>query len=64
MEAERMRSAIINQIGVDTQREVVKEEKRMRIDNAPYGNYYRTSIYHIFLINTHMEDLLLVLWKI
>jgi hypothetical protein len=28
MEAERMRSAIINQIGVDTQREVVKEEKR------------------------------------
>lgn len=65
MEAERMRSAIINQIGVDTQREVVKEEKRMRIDNAPYGGIiYRTSIYPHLLINTHMEDLLLVLWKI
>lgn len=38
MEAERMRHAVINQIGVDTQREVVKEEKRMRYDNQPYGN--------------------------
>jgi len=38
MEAERMLHAVINQIGVDTQREVVKEEKRMRMDNQPYGN--------------------------
>src|SRR5690606_12633463 len=28
---------VINQIGVDTQNEVVKEEKRSRLDNAPYG---------------------------
>lgn len=40
MEAERMRHAIINQVGVDTQREVVKEEKRMRMDNQPYGNLF------------------------
>ncbi|WP_434979777.1 M16 family metallopeptidase [Daejeonia sp. YH14] len=40
MEAERMRHAVINQIGVDTQREVVKEEKRMRMDNQPYGNLF------------------------
>jgi zinc protease len=38
MEAERLRHAEINQIGVDTQREVVKEEKRLRMDNQPYGN--------------------------
>lgn len=38
MESERMRHPVINQIGVDTQREVVKEEKRMRMDNQPYGN--------------------------
>lgn len=38
MEAERMRHGIINQIGVDTQREVIKEEKREVIDNQPYGN--------------------------
>ena len=37
MESERMLHPIINQIGVDTQNEVVKEEKRQRIDNAPYG---------------------------
>lgn len=40
MEAERMRQAIINQVGVDTQREVVKEEKRLRMDNQPYGNLF------------------------
>ena len=38
MESERMLHAVINQIGVDTQREVVKEEKRLRMDNQPYGN--------------------------
>lgn len=37
MESERMYHPVINQIGVDTQNEVVKEEKRSRIDNAPYG---------------------------
>lgn len=40
MEAERMRHAVISQIGVDTQREVVKEEKRLRFDNRPYGNLF------------------------
>ena len=37
MESERMLHPVINQIGVDTQNEVVKEEKRMRYDNSPYG---------------------------
>lgn len=39
MESERMLHPIINQIGVDTQREVVKEEKRLRYDNSPYGQW-------------------------
>jgi predicted Zn-dependent peptidase len=39
MESERMLHPIINQIGVDTQNEVVKEEKRMRYDNSPYGQW-------------------------
>lgn len=38
MESERMLHPVINQIGVDTQNEVVKEEKRTRFDNQPYGN--------------------------
>lgn len=45
MESERMLHPVINQIGVDTQNEVVKEEKRTRIDNAPYGKIiYGTGI--------------------
>jgi zinc protease len=38
MESERMLHPIINKIGVDTQNEVVKEEKRLRYDNQPYGS--------------------------
>ncbi len=37
LESERMLHAKIEDIGVTTQREVVKEEKRQRIDNQPYG---------------------------
>tara|TARA_B100001173_G_C16027665_1_gene564857 strand:- start:794 stop:2119 length:1326 start_codon:yes stop_codon:yes gene_type:complete len=39
MESERMLHSIIDQTGVDTQNEVVKEEKRMRYDNSPYGKW-------------------------
>lgn len=37
LESERMMHAKIEQIGVNTQREVVKEEKRQSMDNRPYG---------------------------
>ena len=40
MESERLMHPVINQIGVDTQNEVVKEEKRLRVDNQPYGNLF------------------------
>ena len=39
MESERLLHPVINQIGVDTQNEVVKEEKRLRYDNSPYGQW-------------------------
>jgi predicted Zn-dependent peptidase len=39
MESERMLHAKIDQVGVDTQREVVKEEKRQRVDNQPYASF-------------------------
>jgi len=39
LESERMLHANILQEGVDTQREVVKEEKRQRIDNQPYASF-------------------------
>ena len=37
LESERLLHPVINQIGVDTQKEVVQEERRLRVDNAPYG---------------------------
>jgi len=37
MEAERMKGAKVDETGVETQRKVVQEEKRQRIDNQPYG---------------------------
>jgi predicted Zn-dependent peptidase len=49
MESERMLHPVINEIGVETQNEVVKEEKRLRYDNSPYGNW-------IFEVRKHMFD--------
>ena len=48
MEAERLRHPVINQIGVDTQREVVKEEKRLRMDNQPYGGLFNAILTTLF----------------
>jgi zinc protease len=39
LESERMMHALVEDIGVNTQREVVKEEKRLRVDNQPYGKF-------------------------
>ncbi len=64
MEADRLRQPIINQIGVDTQREVVKEEKRLRMDNQPYGNLLTSLQNNLFVKHPYrwttigtMEDL-------
>ena len=38
MESERLMHPVINKIGVDTQKGVIKEEKKSSYDNRPYGN--------------------------
>lgn len=48
MESERLLHPVINQIGVSTQNEVVKEEKRLRVDNQPYGNFLKAVKQNIF----------------
>ncbi len=49
MESERLMHPIIDQKAVDTQNEVVKEEKRQRMDNAPYGKVIYGDVYnHLF----------------
>jgi zinc protease len=39
LESERMLHAKVDNIGIETQRSVVKEEKRQRIDNQPYASF-------------------------
>jgi len=39
LESERMLHARVDSIGIETQRSVVKEEKRQRIDNQPYATF-------------------------
>lgn len=53
MESERMLHPVIKQIGVDTQNEVVKEEKRSRIDNAPYGKVLYGGAIDPYLFTKH-----------
>lgn len=48
LESERMMHPIINEVGVKTQNEVVKEEKRLRIDNSPYGKFSENIFKHLF----------------
>ena len=38
LESERMLHAKVENVGIETQRQVVKEERRQRIDNQPYGS--------------------------
>lgn len=64
LEADRMRSLAVNQSNLDNQRDVVKEERRMGVDNQPYARareYFREIAYDNFA-NQHsvigsMEDL-------
>ena len=64
LESDRMRSLAVTQENLDNQREAVKEEKRLRYDNQPYGQIFdlvNQMIYKNFA-NAHstigsMEDL-------
>lgn len=64
LESDRMRSLAVTQENLDNQREAVKEEKRLRYDNQPYGQIFdliNEMIYKNFA-NAHstigsMEDL-------
>ncbi len=64
LESERMLHAKVESIGIETQREVVKEEKRQRVDNTPYGSIISETFSHAFTVHPYrwapigsMEDL-------
>ena len=48
LESERLMHPVINKIGVDTQSEVVQEERRMRYDNSPYGRWREQMYINLF----------------
>ncbi|WP_073241687.1 M16 family metallopeptidase [Flavobacterium flevense] len=49
MESERLMHPVINQIGVDTQKQVIKEEKNSRYDNQPYGKIIEAVKKNLFI---------------
>lgn len=64
LESERMLHPVIDQKGVDTQNEVVKEERRRSYDNRPYGNLLQAIQSNLFSSHPYkdpnigyMEDL-------
>lgn len=58
LESERMLHPVINQKGVDTQNEVVKEEKRLRVDNSPYGKFIENIKKNLFQNHPYKETVI------
>src|SRR5207253_4492000 len=64
LESDRMKALNINQANLDNQRNAVQEERRLRVDNQPYGNSgealeamaYDSFPYHHSVIGS-MDDL-------
>ena len=53
LESERMLHPVINQIGVDTQSEVIKEEKRTNYDNQPYRQFIFAISENLFKVHPY-----------
>ena len=48
LESERLMHPVIDEKGVETQNEVVKEEKRLGVDNSPYGHLIEQILLSLF----------------
>jgi zinc protease len=53
MESERMLHSKVDQTGVDTQREVVKEERRQRYENQPYGTILPETLVRAYSVHPY-----------
>lgn len=53
MESERMLHSKVDITGVETQREVVKEEKRQRVDNQPYGSILTETLMRAYSVHPY-----------
>ncbi len=53
LESERMLHARVDSVGIETQRQVVKEERRQRIDNQPYGSILEESFKRAYKVHPY-----------
>ncbi len=53
LESERLLHAKVEDVGIETQREVVKEERRQRIDNQPYGSILEQTMKRAFKVHPY-----------
>jgi predicted Zn-dependent peptidase len=53
IESERMMHAKIDSAGVETQRKVVKEERKQSIDNRPYGSFMEQIFSHAYKVHPY-----------
>ena len=53
MESERMLQLKIDSVGIETQRGVVKEERRQGIDNRPYGSILEQTFSHSYKVHPY-----------
>lgn len=53
LESERMLHAKVENKGIETQRQVVKEERRQRVDNQPYGSLLEESMNRAYKVHPY-----------
>lgn len=53
LEAERMLHLRVDKEGVETQRKVVKEERKQRLDNQPYGTILEQTYKHAYKVHPY-----------
>jgi zinc protease len=53
LESERMLHARVENIGIETQRQVVKEERRQRYDNQPYGRVLEETLKRLYKVHPY-----------
>ena len=53
LESERMLHAIVDSIGIQTQKQVVIEEKKQMIDNVPYGSMLGETLKRAFTVHPY-----------
>ena len=53
LESERLLHSKVENVGIETQREVVKEERRQRMDNTPYGSILEETMKRVFSVHPY-----------